>query len=116
MHRFYGAAHVRNVLMFRKHDLLSAAVLVASFSTVCLAQSDLQPNWTGSTTSKVKPEMREEFEAHVKLLMAAYKKAATPWFLTLETFAGDTSEYTTVVPVMKFGDLDGPPAKVRSEE
>jgi len=99
--------------MLRKHALLlSATVLVASFSHVCFAQgtvqqSDVQPRWTGSTTTKVKPEMRREFEGYLKQLMAAYKKAGTLWFLTLETFAGDTTEYTTVVPVMKFGDLDG---------
>jgi len=31
----------------------------------------------------------------------------------METFAGDTTEYTTVVPVMKFGDLDGPSVVIR---
>jgi hypothetical protein len=98
--------------MLRKHALLlSVTVLVASFSHVCFAQgivqqSDVQPRWTDSTTTKVKPEMRLEFEGCLKQLMAAYKKAGTLWFLTLETFAGDTTEYTTVVPVMKFGDLD----------
>jgi hypothetical protein len=93
------------------HAFLSATVVVASFfasfSNLCFAQSDVQPRWTDSTTTKVKPEMRQEFEGYLKQLMAAYKKAGTPSFLTLETFAGDTTEYTTVVPVMKFGDLDG---------
>jgi hypothetical protein len=54
--------------------------------------------------------MRQEFEVCLAQLAAAHKKAGTPWFLTLETFAGDTTEYTTVEPVMKFADLDGPPA------
>jgi hypothetical protein len=52
--------------------------------------------------------MRLEFEGYLKQLVAAYKKAGTRWVLTLETFAGDKTEYTTVAPVMKFGDLDGP--------
>jgi hypothetical protein len=52
--------------------------------------------------------MRQEFEGYLKQLIAAYKKAGTLWFLTLETFAGDTTEYTTVVPVMRFRDLDDP--------
>jgi hypothetical protein len=52
--------------------------------------------------------MRQEFERYLKELIAANKKAGTLWFLTLETFAGDTTEYTTVVPVIKFADLDGP--------
>ena len=94
--------------MLSKHAFLSATALIASFSNVCFAQSHVQPRWTGSTTTKVKPEMRQEFEGYLKQWMAAYKKAGTPWFHTMETFAGDTTEYTTVVPVMKFGDLDGP--------
>ena len=99
--------------MLSKHAFLSATVLVASFSNVCFAQSDVQPRWTDSTTTKVKPEMRQKFQGYLKQLMAAYEKAGTPWFLTLENFAGDTLEYTTVVPVMKFGDLDGPSVVVK---
>ena len=98
--------------MFSRQTFLSAIFLVAGFcassSSVCFAQTDVQPRWTDSTTTKVKPELRREFESYLKQIMAAYKKAGTPWFLTRETFAGDTTEYTTVVPVMKFGDLDGP--------
>ena len=30
----------------------------------------------------------------------------------LQNVAGDTTEYTIVVPVMKFGDLDGPLMRV----
>jgi hypothetical protein len=55
----------------------------------------------------------KEFEASLKQIMAAYKKAGIRWFLTLQNFAGDTTEYTTVVPVMKFADLDGPPVVVK---
>jgi hypothetical protein len=103
--------------MLSKHAFLSAVVLVASFAGVCFAQSDVQPKWTDTTTTKVKPEMRQKFERYLKQLMAAYEKAGTPWFTTLENLAGDTTEYTTVVPVMKFGDLDGPSvaAKVLGE-
>ena len=98
--------------MLSKPALLSATTLVATFfasySSVCSAQSDSKPRWTHSTTTKVKPEMRQVFEGYLKQLMTAYKKGGTLWFLTRETFAGDTTEYTTVVPVMKFADLDGP--------
>jgi hypothetical protein len=86
----------------------AAALIAAAFSITSLAQSGAQPAWTSTTTTKVKPEMRAQFEGYLKQVMAAYKKGGTPWFLTLETFAGDTTEYTTVVPVMKFADLDGP--------
>jgi hypothetical protein len=92
---------------------LSSVVLVAGLSTVCFSQTDAQPGWIGSTTTRVKPEMRQKFEASLEQIMAAYKKAGIPWFLTLQNFAGDTTEYTTVVPVMKFGDLDGPPVVVK---
>jgi hypothetical protein len=91
------------------------ALFLAIIVVPCLAQSvaNLQPQWTESTTTRVKPEAVEEFESWLKQLSAAYKKAGTRWFLTFETFAGDTTEYTTVVPVMKFGDLDGPPVGLK---
>jgi hypothetical protein len=88
--------------------LLVAAVIAAAFSVASLAQNSAQPAWISTTTTKVRPEMRAQFEGYLKQVMAAYKKGGTPWFLTLQTFAGDTTEYTTVVPVMKFADLDGP--------
>src|SRR6266849_1346072 len=87
-----GVLRLRRLrLMLSKRSLLSATVLVASFSasfsSVCFAQSDIQPRWTDSTTTKVKPEMRRKFQGYLKQLMAAYEKAGTPWFLTLENFA-----------------------------
>lgn len=92
---------------------LASVIFVTGLSTVCFAQTDARPGWIGSTTTRVKPEMRQEFEASLKQIMGAYKKAGISWFLTLQNFAGDTTEYTTVVPVMKFGDLDGPPVVVK---
>jgi hypothetical protein len=100
------------MLMSGNLRLPVAAVIAAVFSIASLAQSGAQPAWISTTTTKVKPEMRAQFEGYLKQVMAAYKKGGTPWFLTLETFAGDTTEYTTVVPVIKFADLDGPPVPV----
>ena len=104
-------------MVLSKRAFRSATVLFAGFSvslfSSCLAQSGVQPKWTDSTTTIVKPEMRREFEGYLKKEVAAYKKAGTLWFLTLETFAGDTTEYTTVIPIMKFGDLDGPSAVIK---
>lgn len=88
---------------------LWSVLLVAGLSAVCLSQPDTKPGWTASTTSRVKPEMRAQFEASLKQVAAAYRKAGVPWFRTVQNFAGDATEYTTSVPVMKFGDLDGPP-------
>ena len=90
------------------HVLWFATVFAAGFAGTCFGQGPGLPAWTDSTTTKVIPGMRREFEGNLKQLVAAYKKAGVPWVLTFETFAGDTTEYTTVVPVMKFGDLDGP--------
>jgi hypothetical protein len=95
------------------YECLAAVVLFmvglsGNSLNTCFAQSAAQPRWTGSTTTKVKPEMRRKFEGYLKHLVTAYRKAGTLWFLTFETFAGDITEYTTVVPIMKFGDLDGP--------
>ncbi|MDQ2775794.1 MAG: hypothetical protein M3Y57_12890 [Acidobacteriota bacterium] len=50
--------------------------------------------------------MARKFERCLKQLMNAYKEAGARWFLTFETFAGNQMEYTTVTPVIKFGDLD----------
>lgn len=94
--------------MLSKHAFLTGIVAAALVSS-CFAESPGIPKWTLTTITKVKPEMRQEFETCLKQMAAAYKKAGSPWFQTFETFAGDTTEYTTVVPVMKFGDLDAPP-------
>lgn len=100
--------------MFRiRGSCLSAAILIAAALAVCFAQNNAQPRWTCSTTTKVKPEMQREFEDYLKQIMGAYKKAGIPWFVTTQNVAGDTTEYTTVVPVMKLGDLDGPSVLVK---
>jgi hypothetical protein len=89
---------------------------VATFLAVCafasLSQASPRPAWRCTTTTKVKPEKRQEFEGYLKQLMAAHRKGGTPWFLTLQTVAGETAEYTTLVPVMRFADLDRPPVPV----
>ena len=90
------------------HALWFATVFAAGFANTGFGQGPADPAWTDSTTTKVIPGMRREFEGNLKQLVAAYKKAGVPWVLTFETFAGDTTEYTTIVPVIKFGDLDGP--------
>jgi hypothetical protein len=94
--------------------LWSTAVFVAGLASACFGQSLGEPAWTDSTTTKVIPVMRREFEGNLKQLVAAYKKAGVPWVLTFETFAGDTTEYITMTPVMKFGDLDGPSVALKA--
>ena len=41
---------------------LASVILVIGLSAVFLAQTDAEPGWIGSTTTRVKPEMRKEFE------------------------------------------------------
>ncbi len=96
--------HGRGILSI----LVPLAVLYGGPLTLCFAQGEAAPRWTDSTTTKVVPERKREFEAHLRELIAAHKRAGTSWFQTFETFAGDTTEYTTLMPVMMFGDLDGP--------
>jgi hypothetical protein len=92
--------------------LPAAICIAAAGSFASLAQGSPQPAWRCTTTTKVKPEMRRQFEGYLKQMATAHRKGGTPWFLTLQTLAGDTTEYTTLVPVMKFADLDGPPVPV----
>jgi hypothetical protein len=85
-----------------------AAAIAVVFPIATLAQGSTHSAWTETTITKVKPEMREKFERYLKQIVTAYKESGTPWFLTLLTFAGETTEYTTIIPVLKFTDLDGP--------
>lgn len=94
--------------------LIVVAIGIASNSSVCIAQAEAKPVWISSTTTRVKPEKVREFERYLKELRDVYKQAGALWFITFQTFAGDTTEYTTVVPVMKFGDLDGPSIGTRA--
>lgn len=89
--------------------LLAAAGIVAASSIASLGQTGTRPAWVTITTTRIKPEMRQHFEAYLKQMMEAYRKGGMPWFLTSQTIAGDTTEYTTVVPLIKFADLDRSP-------
>jgi hypothetical protein len=83
-------------------------VFAASLLNLCVAQNTNNPAWLRFTVSKVKLEMTQEYEGYIKQITAAYKKSGVPFFVVYQNFAGDQSEYTSVLPIMKFGDLDGP--------
>jgi len=91
-----------------------AAILVAFSCRPALAQTDASTRWLSVTTVTVIPERRHEFERHLKRLVAAHRKAGTPWLRTWQAAAGNTMEYTVVVPVARFGDLDEPSAAARA--
>jgi hypothetical protein len=100
--------------MVRHRALLLALVVLASgFSPVCLSETEAGSGWTSVTTTRIRPERRERFEAFLGQIMAAYRRAGIPWFVTVQNLAGDTMEYTTLVPVVGFGNLDGPAAVVK---
>jgi hypothetical protein len=86
---------------------IATAVLAISIPTVCTAQAN-GPTWLRFQNTRVRPEMRQEYEGYMKQIAAAYKKTSVPFFITTQNVAGDMTEYTSVLPLMKFGDMDGP--------
>lgn len=79
------------------------AILAAGLVATCAAQN-APSQWNQTITSKVIPSHRAEFEGYLKQIMEGYKKAGVPWFVTLNNFAGDADEYSTIAPI-KFGDM-----------
>jgi hypothetical protein len=96
---------------------IAAAVLALSIPTAALAQAN-GPTWLRFQNTRVRPEMRQEYEGYIKQIAAAYKKTSVPFYITTQNVAGDMTEYTSVLPLMKFGDMDGtnPLLKVIGEE
>ena len=105
MHAF----HARNFLK----STIAAAVLAASIPTLCIAQAN-GPTWLRFQTTRVRPEMRQEFEGYMKQIVAGYKKSSTPFFITYQNVAGDMTEYTSVMPLMKFAEMDGPSPLIKT--
>ena len=87
---------------------LASGILAISLPAVASAQTVPAPQWLRFTVDTVKPDMVQEYEGYKKQLAAAYKKAGQPIYAVLTNFAGNRNEYTTVVFVAKFGDMDGP--------
>jgi hypothetical protein len=92
---------------------IAAAVLVVSIPTLCSAQSN-GPTWLRFQTTRVRPEMRLEYEGYMKQIAASYKKASVPLFVTYQNVAGDMTEYTSVLALMKFGEMDGPSPLIKT--
>jgi len=81
---------------------IAAALLAVTIPTLCTAQAT-GPTWIRFQTTRVRPEMREEYEGYMKQIAAAYKKTSVPLFVTYQNVAGDMTEYTSVLGLMKFG-------------
>jgi hypothetical protein len=92
---------------------IATAVLVVSIPTVCTAQAN-GPAWLRFQTTRVRPEMRQDYEGYMKQIAAAYKKASVPFFITYQNVAGDMTEYTSILPLMKFAEMDSPSPLIKT--
>jgi hypothetical protein len=87
--------------------------LTVGLSGVSFAQPPTQ-QWSIITTTQIKPEFRMEYEAAQKELAAAYKKGGVDSRLIVQTILGDLGEYTSIVPLGKYAELDGPSPTVKA--
>lgn len=92
----------------------SAIALTVGLSGICAAQEPPPPQWSIVTTTVIKPEFRQEYEAFQKEISAAYKKAGAQYRMVVETMYGDVAEYISITPLGKYAELDGPSVLVRA--
>jgi len=88
--------------------LQRSVVFALAVSTLSLAQPPAAPDWSVITTVRIRPEFRTEYEAIQKEITAAYKKGGAPYRVVTQTILGDLMEYTSIVPLGKFAEMDGP--------
>jgi hypothetical protein len=55
-----------------------------------------------------------EYEATMKEITAAYKKAGAAARVVVQTVLGDLMEYTSIVPLANFAEMDGPSPLVKA--
>ena len=91
----------------------SVFALTVSLSGISFAQTPA-PQWSLITFSQIKPDFRMEYEAAQKELMAAYKKAGVASRIVVQTILGDLTEYTSIVPLGKYAEMDGPTPTVKA--
>jgi hypothetical protein len=89
-------------------------VFTLTLGLTAFAQTTSAPEWSVVTNTQIKPEFRQEYEAAQKELSAAYKKAGLPSRVVVQTMLGDYAEYTSITPITKLADLDGPSPSVRA--
>lgn len=103
--------------MLQQKIIGSAAFLALTLSVQSTSNAQTQPapsNWQVVTTFHIKPDYRTEFEATQKEVTAAYKKAGVPYRVVVQTMFGDLMEYTSVAPITKFAEWDGPNVLVKA--
>ena len=94
-----------------RHRLWSSTAITAltfAMPSISMGQAQSSPQWSVITTTQIKPEFRQEYEAIQKEITAAYKKAGAPSRLVVQTIIGDLDEYVSIAPLGKFGEMDGP--------
>jgi hypothetical protein len=94
--------------MLQRSLLAGATLLALTIPSLSIAQQNPPPQWSVITTTQIKPEYRTEYEAIQKEITAAYKKSGVPFRIVAQTTFGDVMEYTSILPLAKFADFDGP--------
>ena len=92
----------------------AGALLTLGSLALSTAQDMPKPQWVVVTVSKIKPDMRLQYEGFQKELSAAYKKANVPYRVMYQNIFGDLSEYTSVYPIPDFANMDGDSPTVRA--
>src|SRR5260370_26040102 len=88
--------------------------LTIAIPPVSTGQTPPSPEWSVITTTQIRPEFRQEFEAVQKEISAAYKKADVPYRYVVQTILGDLEEYVSIAPLGKLAEMDGPSALVKA--
>ena len=79
-----------------------------------LSAQTTAPQWSLLTFVQIKPDCRMEYEATAKEISAAYKKGGASSRVVVQTVLGDLMEYTSIVPLGKFAEMDAPSPLVKA--
>jgi len=101
-------SHLR---LFGSAVLTTLTIAIPSIST---GQTAPSPEWSVITSTQIRPEFRQEFEAVQKEVTAAYKKAGVPYRYVVQTILGDLEEYVSIAPISKLAEMDGPSPLVKA--
>jgi hypothetical protein len=88
--------------------------LTIAIPSISIGQTQPSPQWSVITTTQIKPEFRQEYEAVQKEISAAYKKAGIPSRYVVQTILGELEEYVSIAPLGKLAEMDGPSPLVKA--
>lgn len=95
-----------------KRVVLSATFLLMP-GTLTFGQST-SPSWLSFLTTRIKPDMRQEYEGYMKEISAAYKKGGAPFRAVTQNAFGDLNEYTSVTQLQNLASLEQPSLLVKA--